>query len=354
MKIFFDESGQTGAHLLDRNQPYFTIGGTDIQEETATEIIKECFPRVKGNELKARSLFRRDSGRNAFLVFSQVVGKNPSSFCGAKVDKRFSVVSKMVDNLVEPIVNATGYDFYADNYAAKFANMAYFAFSNILGEEAALSLMETYNAFARSPTHETLQALQLRLEEEITVAPEASRYFLSMMSMGANAFEQLHDLNDFQDTNDLHLTAVLQCMGFWQERHDGPFEVIHDESTHFFRRSKLWETMTNPQVEAGTFQFGPKTLKLPINVVSTTASRSHECASLQLCDLIAGFINFVSNPYLGTEDADFAQRAIDSGMGQLSVFPVEPGNEFLDGPPREADGPDVIDRLIAAVDPRRN
>ncbi len=140
-KIYFDESGQTGAHLLDANRPYFTIGSTDIEELFAAEIIKECFPRFRGNELKANSIFKRTNSRKEFLNFSETVAKNSSMFCGAKINKRYSVVAKMVDNLVEPVVRALGHNFYAENYALKFANMAYYAFDNLLdGAEASATL----------------------------------------------------------------------------------------------------------------------------------------------------------------------------------------------------------------------
>ncbi|MBB4010266.1 DUF3800 domain-containing protein [Allorhizobium taibaishanense] len=352
-RIYFDESGQTGAHLLDRNQPYFTLGSTNISEAESAEIIEECFPRAKGPELKSRSLFRRESGRRSFISFAKVVGQRGNRFCGAKIDKRFSIICKMVDNLVEPMLRAMRYDFYADNYAARFANMANYAIARTMDERASTELLESYNTFARTPSGETLGALQATLRANLVAAPYGSEMFLSMMSRGADSFEQFHDLSDFNDTNDLHLTAVLQCMGFWQKGYKGPFEVVHDESTHFFKRSQLWKVMTNPQAEEAIIQVGDKTLNLPINVQSTTASRSHENASLQLCDLIAGFISFVSNPSMKPPERDFAHRAIDSGMQELSIFPVEPGTDFVDGPPMKSDGPDVIDRVINAVKPKR-
>lgn len=348
-KIFFDESGQTGAHLMDRNQPYFTIGSTDIKEAEAAEIINEYFPNAKGPELKSRSMFRRDRGRQAFIAFSKVVGNRSSNFCGAKINKRFSIVCKMVDNLVEPLMRATGHDFYADNYAARFANMTYFAFSNVLEEDASMRLLESYNEFARKPSSETLAGLQSRLATELSDAPRGSEDFLSLMFTGATKFEQFHDLADFSDTNDLHLTAVLQCIGFWQQHHSDAFEVFHDESTHFFKRSHLWETMTNPNVAPTTLHVGEKTLKLPINVLSTKPSRSHESASLQLCDLVAGFISFASNPSLEQDEREFVKNSIDNGMNELSIFPIEPGHDFVDGPPRKSMGPDVVDQIIEAV-----
>lgn len=349
MKVFFDESGQTGTQLLDPDQPHFTLGSTNIPEDHAAKIIQECFPGFVGKELKARSIFRRQNGRRKFLGFAKEVAANSSRFCGAKIDKRFSVVCKIVDNLVEPILHDAGYDFYADNYAARFANMAYFAFSEIMDRTMADSLIESYNSFARKPTTEALSTLQQIFEMASRSPADGSEQFLSLMAAGAAHFEVFHDLSDFNDTNELHVTAVLQCMGFWQEQHNGAFDVIHDESTHFFKRSSSWQIMTNPSASPTRMHVGEKTLQLPIKVHSTTPSKSHECPSLQLCDLIAGFISYSSSPTLTDEDKNFVGEAIDHGMGSLSIFPVEPGTEFVNGPPQVLSGLDVIDQIISAV-----
>jgi hypothetical protein len=43
-----------------------------------------------------------------------------------QVDKRFCVLTKMIDYLLEPIAHSAGHDFYKNSYASKFANYIYF------------------------------------------------------------------------------------------------------------------------------------------------------------------------------------------------------------------------------------
>lgn len=347
--IYFDESGQTGTHLFDHDQPYFTIGSTDLPEDAAGEIIARCFPRYAAPELKSRQIFRRPRGRAAFLDFARVVGEMPDRFCAAQIGKRFTIVSKMVDNLVEPFLHAQGYDFYADDYARRFANMASFAFEGILERDKANALMERYNAFARAPSKEGLAALTGALQTEAERAPEGVEHFLDLMAEGAKHFETFHDIEAFGDTNEIHVTAVIECMKHWQDQHAGPFDVIHDESIHFFARSGIWSQMTNPAIAPTTIQVGDKVLKLPIPVTSTTSARSHECASLQICDLIAGFVARASMSNPPEEVREFVVEALDAGMGELKVFPVDRGDDFVGGPPELLSGPDAIDRIRISV-----
>ncbi len=347
-RIYFDESGNTGTELLDSEQPYFTIGSTDIQEDEATDIIRRCFPLQKGPEIKSKEIFKRSQGRRAFLSFAQEVGLQPERFVATKINKHFAVLCKMVDYLTEPVVRANGYDFYKDDYAARYANMAYFAFDNFLNKDALTVLFAAYNAFGRAPDANTLSRLQAALKNVTLSAPEETTPFLSLMVEGVNRLQGTN-LSLLKDSNDIHVTSLVSSMAHWQSRHTGPFAVFHDESKHFFARSRRWSEMTDATHPAQVIQVGnKKTLTLPISVTSTTSARSHECSSLQLCDLIAGFV-FRANAAPNAEFQAFVQDAVTAGIGKMSVYPVDAGLEFVDGPPALADGPDAIDRILMGV-----
>lgn len=347
-RVYFDESGQTGTHLLDAEQPWFVLASTDVGETEAGEILDRCFPGRQGKELKSRSILKGTRGRRQYLEFAREVGKAPERFCVAKIDKRFSVVGKMVDNLVEPLLRAQGYDFYADDYARKFANSASYVFAHLLDPAVAEPPMVAYNDFAREPDAARLAALQTALRQARRGAPYGSEVTLDLMSDGADAFDRLHDLAHFQDTNELHVTAAVSCMGHWRSRHRGPFEVVHDESVHFFSRSEGWEMMTNPDIVPASFGMGGKALDLPIPVTATVSVRSHECALVQLCNLLAGLISR-SGPGASQDFREFVSEAERAGLGGVSIFPITAGNEFAGGPPARANGPDVVDRIAMAV-----
>lgn len=283
------------------------------------------------------------------MEFARVVGEMPHRFYAVKISKRFVVISKMVDNLVEPLLHAQGYDFYANNYAARFANMAAYAFENVLGKDRLDPLLELYNQFARAPSLEHLNTLKEALLQAAETAPHGAEKFLELMAEGAAKFEQFHDIEHFDDTNDIHVTAVIECMRHWQTLHDGPFDVVHDESLHFFRRSETWSQMTDPDAAPAIIVVGDKELRLPLAVTSTTSARSHECASLQICDLIAGFVAKAEAEDLADEVKAFVAEALAAGMDQIELYRIDYGSDFVDGPPAELDGPDAIDQIRMSV-----
>lgn len=348
--VYFDESGNTGTELLDPHQPYFTTGSTDVPEAEAADIIKRCFPKHKGTELKSKELLKRPQGQKGYLAFAGEVARRPNSFVATKIHKRFSVLAKMVDHLSEPVMYAAGYDFYKNDYAVRYANMAFNAFETFLKIEDSTALFAAFNAFARAPDAALLGVLRTTLREVGSRSPEHAGMFIGMMEDGADRIDD-NELASLQDTNDIHVTSLLTSMGHWQSHYPGPFAVLHDESMHFFSRTERWSEMTDPKQPPQVISVGAKTLTLPISVVSTTETHSHESSSLQLCDLVAGFVSRASTSTNAAFQA-FVQDAIEAGMGELSVYPVAPGTDFVDGLPAVADGLDAVDLIrtgIAAV-----
>ncbi|MFG1294954.1 DUF3800 domain-containing protein [Xanthobacter variabilis] len=348
-RIYFDESGQTGAHLLDADQPFFCIASTDIQNAEAEDMLKRHFPARQGKELKAQRLLGQVRGRRELLRFLSEFETDSSRVCTVKIDKRFTVVAKMVDHLVEPVLRDQGYDFYKDDYAVKFANTTFYVFDNLIPPAVTTELLRQYNDFARKPNATRLYALNSALRSARADAPFGSEVPLDLMIIGTSDFRRIDGADEFDDTNDIHVTAVLRCMSHWQQRGPGPFEVIHDESNHFFKRSERWQAITNPALEPMILSVGDRTLTLPVPVTSTISARSHETPSLQVCDLIAGVIGRYRSNESSGEMRDFFSAAASSGLGQISIYPVEAGTDFIASPPARAEGPDIIDRIAAAV-----
>ncbi len=188
--------------------------------------------------MKAQRLLGQVRGRRELLRFLGEFETEPGRVCTAKIDKRFAVVAKMVDHLVEPVLRDQGYNFYKDDYAVKFANSAFYAFDRLMPAAVTAELLRLYNEFARKPDADRLRALHSALRSARRDAPYRSETPLDLMILGTSNFRRFDGPDEFDDTNDIHVTAVLQCMGHRQRRGPGPFEVVHGESNHFSKRSE--------------------------------------------------------------------------------------------------------------------
>ncbi|MGY3206344.1 hypothetical protein ACVW19_006941 [Streptomyces sp. TE5632] len=138
--VYTDESSNSGQNLLDPHQPVFTLAGVHLSDELAASIVDEVrsqLPSTQG-EPKYGSLARSSGGRKALKrAFGSLPEGSVRSFF---IDKRFMVVTKLVDVLVEPLADADGLDLYEDQRGLALSDLLRMA-GPVLGDEAAFQQM---------------------------------------------------------------------------------------------------------------------------------------------------------------------------------------------------------------------
>lgn len=346
--IYFDESGYTGSALLDPVQPYFTVASTDLSEAEARELLNHTFPGYGGREFKFQAMWRRDAYRERFIEFGAELGKLADRTFLWCIDKKFCVLTKLVDSLIEPLMYVRGYDFYADGHAPKFCNYVYAGIMALGGEALYDATVDGYAEFARNPNNETLEELGRRLRLMAKSVDEDISWFYELAVEGAERFHELHDLDTFAGSFDIQFTSVLASVGYWRSKSPDDFRVLHDDSSNFFRQEKLWEAVTAADVppQVHDVSAGPA-MEFPLRVVDTTACNSAEHLSIQLCDLLAGLVCKI---HRRTEaDSDLIARIVQGGFGELSAPGIRPSDELPQAPPARRNGPDAVDLLTAVM-----
>src|SRR5271157_1191223 len=105
--IYCDESGFTGYNLLDPNQPIFAVASADISMQQAENILRESFPNYRGLELKFSKIWGSKSMGGLVKFVGHLRTLQDLSFV-YMIDKRFAVLTKIVDFLIEPYFTDTG------------------------------------------------------------------------------------------------------------------------------------------------------------------------------------------------------------------------------------------------------
>jgi hypothetical protein len=160
--LYFDESGFTGYNLLDPAQPIFTVASSDVDEQLALDILRDAFPRYQGPEYKFTNIWS-SGNREGLRKFSMRLSDLGQSAFVYMVDKRFGVLTKIVDFLVEPIITRAGFDFYDEGFCWKYANYIHFGLTQVVSPELYLALTNAYQSFSRDPNEATLHQLQWHL-----------------------------------------------------------------------------------------------------------------------------------------------------------------------------------------------
>ena len=340
-------SGFTGYNLLDPAQPIFAIASADIEEKQALEILSDSFPRYQGNEFKFSKIW--NSGNRAGLLKYAEHLRNFAelSFIYTAV-KRFAVLTKIVDFLIEPYMTDAGYDFYGDGFCWKYSNYIYFGFTNFSQPELLDSLLRNYQIFSRNPSIQSLAVLHRQLRIMAASCGEPVKIFLEQMELGARLFPDYHNINTFGGSNELQTTTMFAIVSHWRQRYSEDFAVVHDTSSNFLRSKEMWERVTSGTVPPQLHRGGDgSTVEFPLRVVSTTAVDLEHSRCVQFCDILAGLAGRHFNPQLDEKDRTFMNEVIAAGMKEVTYNGIVPGTEFPDQiPPKRLRGPDVVDQMM--------
>ncbi|ENN88493.1 hypothetical protein RHSP_04799 [Rhizobium freirei PRF 81] len=348
--LYFDESGFTKYNLLDPSQPIFAIASADIVEGQAREILLDSFPRYRGAEFKFSNIWGSNSRAGLLRFAAHLESLQDLAFI-YMADKRFTVLTKIVDFLIEPYVTDGGYDFYADGFCWKYANYIHFGLTQFAPPELLDALLRHYQTFNRNPTPDGLATLQVRLSMMAATTEDRVKIFLEQMALGAALFERYHSLENFHGSDEFQTTTMLAIVSHWRQHYPEDFAVIHDDSSNFLRSREMWGKITSVNVPPQLHRSGDGSfVEYPLRVISTTAMDSKDSPSIQFCDLLAGLAAKHFSPRTEGDDRVFMDQVIEAGLKHITYNGIRPDVIFTDRiPPRRLDGPDVVDQMTDVI-----
>lgn len=351
--IYFDESGYTGTDLSNPEQPFFVIASSTLGDADAKTLLEDSFPGYQGAEFKFTNIWRRDRHRRNLERFVSKLSEVEKSVFVWGIDKRFCLLTKMIDYVIEPLIYASGHDFYGNGYARSYVYTVHRDIKNGAPDEVYSQTALLWDRFARSPSEKTAQELQnfTRLQAETLNGPVRS--FFKFLSDCLDSFVRKRAYEEnFSDTNEIQLTSMLSSVIYWRQNTNDDFNIFHDQSSNFFKSRSMWSTLMSNDAPEGAHQLGNGSLiDFPLRVTSTTSLTSHESPAVQFCDVVAGLFTKLMPAVQGFEIDPFLKNLILKGAGDVTMSGVNPERIYVDGPPPRRSGPDPLDRMVEILRP---
>lgn len=346
--LYFDESGYTGRQLLDPLQRHFVLASASIDDATALDILGESFPAYQGQEFKFEKLWGKPRSRQRLGAFAEHVGHHADRLYVWHIDKRFSLLIKMLEYLMEPEIYEAGYDWYA-GYGAGIANYFHYGLTQEARPGHYEATLAAYYAFARRPTETSRRKLYEDLVDLRRRAPKEIQFIFEACISGVVDFHRYHEMATFQDTLEIYVTSMLNAVGYWAGTGLTDLDINHDESSAFFRQADLWAALTSPHVgvQLHPVRNGPP-IAFPLPVAATTSRKSQDSTAVQLCDVVAGLFGKLIGGQARDDEALIAAIA-GSGFANVITNGVAPGTEFPKGPPPRRVGKDAVDRMVDII-----
>lgn len=324
MKIYCDESGNTGAALLDTEQPFFALASTSIDAGECAALLQPLLRQgqreVKYSKLKAS----RDGQRQLISLFSSPQLR-PSSCKFRVTDKKFYLIAHIVDKLIEPPLHEAKLDLYSADAHVSLTNLWFHAGSRIFPRGHWKRVQEAFLAAARQLSPASFEQFDRVLERAYRASPAEYRDFATGLFLAHGRLTEFLGCYEGMTVFDPAVDDFAALMQSWMLETPDRFGVMHDQSKPLRRSEELLRAFMSPSAPTRFVGYGERKEELPLRISMLEFGDSHEHPPLQLADLIAGAVVDWCQTNSGNRPAsDYHARLRDTCLLELCVGTLLP------------------------------
>ena len=339
-EIAIDEAGQTGADLLNEDQPIFALASVRLSVRQAEELLSIARTH-QTQEIKFKSLKRNAAGKRriANLVGSQKLTADTAK--ATFYHKRFMVTAKVVDILIESVLHQLGYDLYRNGANIALANLHFGCMPTLCGKDRTQKFLRRFIEMIRVRDTDTVDQFY-SAADDLYVNSRTKEYaeLLEPILVSRQIIDHILDGNDRNSLDPAIPAVVHHCMS-WGEAIGGLFCVLHDESESALRgKADLEDLMSRGEPE-DVVGYDRRKFVLPLRAREIKFVRSDADARIQVADLVAsagaywvaGCASAPRDPkfWKKLDAANVGRFAIDAIWPTEMITPAELGTEYDGG-----------------------
>jgi hypothetical protein len=324
---YVDETGFTGEDLLSEDQPIFVQATNDFSNDEANQLIASTFSGVGSAELKYSRL-ARNGHYDKIIELVRILAVDPVRAGVWVAHKEYALMTLIVEWWMEPFAHMVGLNLYEDGANHGMANMLFYCLEGFWSAAFRRKLFLHFQRMFRSRTVERFEECRTFVEKEkmrvVDSQDEILRYFsLSFPMLGLRHVVELPER-----VLDIALPGLIDLGHKWNERHSGPWEVVHDQSSNMAKQKWMWDVYSSPSLEAARFESPGLIAQFPMNVIQTRFGDSAQEKQLQICDILAGACSsFLRFDRSDQRDVDYRARLLDAGIENLMLGGLWPSKD---------------------------
>lgn len=352
--VHFDEAGNTGAALLDVNQPTFALASTNFTLEEAQELLN-LVRTAQTQEVKFSTLKRSVGGRRRVLdlLGSQLL--TPERVKVSVCHKRYMAMCKVIDLIEEPLAHRDGIDLYERGANIALANLHYFATPLFCGEERFQLFLTSFVEMIRFPTHETKRLFfeATRALHENCREPRHRSSFAPFLIAEREIDELLDGVN--YRALDPALGDVFHQLSVWGTQFGEEFLAVHDQSKPVWAERVALADMMDPSVQPTLIGYDRRKFEFPLRASGLEFADSNAVPQLQVADLLAGAVSHFGNAMIRGIRDEFSDELDAAGIQRFSIQSLWPAPHVTPHQlgTEQAGGVNAIDFMVNALSQRR-
>lgn len=320
--LFLDECGYTGQDLLNKQQPIFTLASLHLEETECKKLLNYYFSEIKAREIKHSSIVGRIGQEKKVLEFLNYITEHQELAKFSLIHKRFAIVCKMVDVIMEEAMFKSGLDLYDKGGNIALSHLFFYCIPALEGEEFFYTLLQKFQILLRVKDKESGKDF---FEFVFNHRCQNGEEIISMLRYAL--FQLGIDEIISNDMNlDVAFPSALNLMAMWRKSTSEKLTLIHDSSSNMSRVKDLWDIIVDPKVPDALVGYDRRTWEFPIAIEGTRFEKSEDWAGLQLCDVLAGSLNYYARWLCDNKDiSDLYGKQLDQYYHKINnISPLWP------------------------------
>ena len=312
--IFFDESHNTGANLLDAKQPVFTLASVDYIPDECSELLL-LVSSHQASEAKFSSLQSSEAGRRKILDFVSSSIHSEKRVKTMIVHNRFNVVTQFIDIIEETLMRRDGINIYKNSGNIVLANLHWHLTLHFCGEQKFNDFLACFVEMIRNQSSESKS--KFFDSAKVLFDNCTDEKHKSMLAPYIYAERFINDILNGIDKKyaiDPAISSLFCHLTEWGKRLNEPPIVIYDESKPITASQPIFMKMIDGSIPPGKIGYGQRKFKFPLKVRELRSGNSKQYPALQIADLIAGATRYYYSAFFRNESDQFANKLQDAGI----------------------------------------
>ncbi|MGD7035925.1 DUF3800 domain-containing protein [Methylotuvimicrobium buryatense] len=301
--IFFDESHNTGSHLLDANQPIFTLASVDYNPDECSELL-HLVSSHQASEAKFSSLQSSEAGRRKILDFVNSQMHSEKCVKTMIVHKRFNVITQLVDSIEETLMRRDGIDIYKNSGNIVLANLHWYLTPHFCGEQQFDDFLASFVEMVRNQSSEFKSKFfnsAKVLYDNCT--DEKHKSMLAHYIYAERVIDDILNGIDKKYAIDPAISLFFCHLTEWEKQLDEAPIIIYDESKPITASQPIFMKMMDSSIPPEEVGYGQRKFTVPLKVKEFRSGNSRQYPALQVADLMAGATRYYYSAFFRNKNS---------------------------------------------------
>lgn len=331
--IAFDESGNTGSNLLDKDQPVFVLASVRLTINQALELkglIEASSVELKFNRLKKHYKFHPQI---ISLLNHELITKDAVQL--AIFHKDYCISAYTVDRIIEPLAYNDKFDFYENGLNIAFTNLLHYYTpvfcDKLIWGKYKVDFINLFQNRDKESVYQFYSTVQSLIESS-----KSSKYASLLTPIFASQRIISDILSDWDKNNfDFTLSGFINLIDYWGRKSENNFYAYVDNSKPLMHFKYLVDNVRSIYIEQQEVGADRRTYQLPLKLIDIKFEDSKQNTVVQIADLIAGAANHYYRALADNRFRDeLSEKIGETNLVNLVHSPVWPHKSFT---PEELD-----------------